>query len=55
MHIQGEGTKYRGLIARKFALESTHYDQEAEGRNVWLIKPNDFNRGRGVRLFNRLD
>lgn len=26
IHIQGEGTKYRGLITRKFALESTHYD-----------------------------
>ena len=25
------------------------------GSNVWLIKPNDFNRGRGVRLFNSLD
>jgi hypothetical protein len=22
--------------------------------NVWLIKPNDFNRGRGVKLFNKL-
>ena len=26
-----------------------------DGGNVWLIKPNDFNRGRGVRLFNKLD
>jgi len=23
--------------------------------NVWLIKPNDFNRGRGVMLFNSLE
>lgn len=23
--------------------------------NVWLIKPNDFNRGRGVMLFNTLE
>ena len=43
------------MISRKFALETTHYDTEAEGRNVWLIKPNDFNRGRGVKLFNRLE
>ena len=26
-----------------------------KGKNVWLIKPNDFNRGRGVRLFNSLE
>jgi len=25
------------------------------GKNVWLIKPRDFNRGRGVKLFNTLD
>jgi hypothetical protein len=25
-----------------------------KGGNVWLIKPNDFNRGRGVSLFNSL-
>jgi hypothetical protein len=25
------------------------------GKNVWLIKPNDFNRGRGVKLFNSLE
>ena len=25
------------------------------GRNIWLIKPNDFNRGRGVSLFNTLE
>ena len=26
-----------------------------DGGNVWLIKPNDFNRGRGVMLFNTLE
>jgi len=25
------------------------------GKNVWLIKPNDFKRGRGVKLFNSLE
>jgi hypothetical protein len=24
------------------------------GSNIWLIKPNDFNRGRGVMLFASL-
>ena len=26
-----------------------------QGANIWLIKPNDFNRGRGVKLFNNLE
>ena len=26
-----------------------------QGGNIWLIKPNDFNRGRGVKLFNNLE
>jgi hypothetical protein len=26
-----------------------------QGKNIWLIKPNDFNRGRGVKLFNNLE
>jgi hypothetical protein len=26
-----------------------------KGSNIWLIKPNDFNRGRGVMLFNSLN
>lgn len=26
-----------------------------DGMNVWLIKPNDLNRGRGVVLFNTLE
>ena len=24
-------------------------------KNVWLIKPSDYNRGRGVMLFNTLE
>ena len=35
---------------RNFALSDGLFD----GANVWLIKPNDFNRGRGVTLFNTL-
>lgn len=25
------------------------------GQNIWVIKPNDCNRGRGVMLSNKLD
>ena len=36
---------------RKYNLDDQMYD----GSNVWLIKPRDFNRGRGVKLFNNLE
>ena len=26
-----------------------------DGKNFWLIKPPDFNRGRGVQVFNTLE
>ena len=26
-----------------------------EGLNLWVLKPNDANRGRGVQVFNKLD
>jgi hypothetical protein len=26
-----------------------------DGHNLWVCKPNDFNRGRGVNLFNTLE
>jgi len=35
---------------RKYRICENTY----QGRNIWLIKPNDFNRGRGVKLFNSL-
>jgi hypothetical protein len=38
-------------VTRKFNLEDEMYC----GQNVWLIKPNDFNRGRGVMVFNSLE
>ena len=25
------------------------------GYNLWVLKPNDFNRGRGVHIFNTLE
>lgn len=43
--------KYKNSISRKFTMHKEMY----MGKNVWLIKPNDFNRGRGVRLFNTLE
>lgn len=36
--------------SRIYQLKDTLYD----GANIWLIKPNDFNRGRGVMLFNSI-
>jgi glutathione synthase/RimK-type ligase-like ATP-grasp enzyme len=26
-----------------------------DGHNLWVLKPNDLNRGRGVHLFNSLE
>ena len=26
-----------------------------DGKNFWLIKPTDYNRGRGVEVFNTLE
>ena len=26
-----------------------------DGQNLWVFKPNDLNRGRGVNLFNSLE
>lgn len=26
-----------------------------DGRNFWLLKPTDFNRGRGVQVFNTIE
>jgi len=25
------------------------------GKNLWVLKPNDFNRGQGVHIFNKLE
>ena len=45
-------TEFRGKVGtyRKYTLPEDMYNKG----NVWLIKPNDFNRGRGVKLFNKL-
>ena len=31
------------------------YDTFYRGANLWLLKPVDYNRGRGIELFNSLD
>jgi hypothetical protein len=36
--------------SRNFQIDKEMFD----GQNIWLIKPNDFNRGRGVSLFENL-
>ena len=43
--------KYKNLSSTRFSLADSMFD----GGNIWLIKPSDFNRGRGVCLFNSLD
>ena len=43
--------KYKTDAHKKLQLGEEMYN----GKNVWLIKPNDFNRGRGVCLFNSLE
>jgi hypothetical protein len=43
--------RLKTVVNRKFTIGNEMYD----GGNVWLIKPNDFNRGRGVMLFNTLE
>jgi len=30
-------------------------DSMFDGQNIWLLKPSDYNRGRGVHLFNSID
>lgn len=30
-------------------------DSMNAGQNIWVLKPNDLNRGRGVHIFNNLE
>jgi hypothetical protein len=30
-------------------------DSMMDGQNIWILKPNDFNRGKGVELFSTID
>jgi hypothetical protein len=36
---------------RSITLRESMFD----GQNLWLLKPSDYNRGRGVSLFNSID
>jgi len=36
-------------------LKLTLSDAMFVGHNLWIFKPNDFNRGRGVHIFKSLD
>lgn len=31
------------------------YDSYIGGKNMWLIKPTSYNRGRGIRIFNDIE
>jgi len=42
------------MVSRNFMLNDKD-ESMYDGGNVWLIKPSDCNRGRGVKLFNTLD
>ena len=37
--------------ATKYKLNNTMFDK----KNIWLLKPTDYNRGRGVSLFSTID
>ena len=41
----------RAKSSNKYQLCKNMFD----GKNFWLIKPTDFNRGRGVQVFNNLE
>lgn len=48
-HPHFSNMKY--TTTNKCTLAKTMYN----GHNFWLIKPPDFNRGRGVQVFNNVD
>ena len=41
----------KSKASTKYTLNSNMFD----GNNFWLIKPTDYNRGRGVEVFNSLE
>ena len=49
------------LMQKNFDKKGCLYSQPRNyatmncGNNVWILKPADYNRGRGIRLFNRLE
>lgn len=44
-----QGSKSKGYTC--YTLNENMFD----GKNFWMIKPTDFNRGRGVQVFNSLE
>lgn len=41
----------KAKVYSKLTLRESMFD----GHNLWVLKPNDLNRGRGVHLFNSLE
>ena len=49
-------TAHHKLNEKKHKYASvTMRDTLFDGHNMWLFKPNDMNRGRGVNLFKTID
>jgi len=40
---------------KKIKHKYKRFNSYQGGKNLWLIKPTSYNRGRGIRLFNNLD
>jgi hypothetical protein len=41
--------------SKKSHTKYTLSDEMFTGNNLWLLKPTDYNRGRGVQVFNSFD
>jgi len=49
-------TAYHSMSEKKRKYASvTMQDTLFDGHNMWLFKPNDMNRGRGVNLFSSIE
>lgn len=48
---------FKSLAGEKAKAEETSTIPETHfcGKNIWIIKPADFNRGRGIKIFNTLE
>ena len=54
--IRSHGNKYKPITNKysKYNMISTFLD-ESKNSYLWLLKPTELNRGRGVRVFSELE